>query len=34
MRNRSFVQKIFSRSVTKRMAHHGHTPLLVLHTGS
>ena len=34
MRNRSFVEKIFSRSITKRMAHHGHTPLLVFHIGS
>jgi nucleotide-binding universal stress UspA family protein len=32
MRNRNFVQKVFGRSITKRMAHHGHTPLYVLHT--
>jgi nucleotide-binding universal stress UspA family protein len=31
MRNRNFVQKVFSRSLTKRMAHHAHIPLLVLH---
>lgn len=31
MRNRSFAQKIFSRSLTKRMAYHGHIPVLALH---
>lgn len=31
MRNRSLVQKIFSRSLTKRMAYHSHVPVLALH---
>jgi nucleotide-binding universal stress UspA family protein len=34
MRNRNFFQKVFSRSLTKRMAHHSSIPMLVLHTGS
>jgi nucleotide-binding universal stress UspA family protein len=34
MRNRNFVQKVFGRSLSKRMAHQGHTPLLVLHASS
>jgi nucleotide-binding universal stress UspA family protein len=32
IRNRTFVQKIFSRSITKKMAYHSHIPVLAYHT--
>ena len=31
MRHHAFVQRIFSRSLTKRMAYHSHIPVLALH---
>lgn len=31
MRNRSLMEKLFSRSLTKRMAYHSHVPVLALH---
>jgi nucleotide-binding universal stress UspA family protein len=31
-RDRSFVEKYFDRSLTKKMVHHSHIPLLALHT--
>lgn len=31
MRNRSFAEKIFGRSLTKRMSYHSHVPVLALH---
>lgn len=31
MRHRNFFEKIFSRSLTKRMAYHSHVPVLALH---
>lgn len=32
MRNRSFLQKIFTRSLTKKMAYHSQIPVMVIHT--
>jgi nucleotide-binding universal stress UspA family protein len=31
MRNRSFFQKVFGRSLTKRLAYHSHIPVLAMH---
>jgi len=32
MRNRSFIQKLFNRSLTKKMVYHSHLPVLAFHT--
>jgi nucleotide-binding universal stress UspA family protein len=32
MRHRSFMQRLFSRSLTKRLAYHTHIPLMAFHT--
>lgn len=34
MRKRSFIQKLFSRSVTRKMAYHSHLPLIGFRTAS
>jgi len=31
MRHRSLFQKIFDRSLTKRLAYHSHIPVLAMH---
>ena len=33
MRRRSFLQKLFTRSITKEMAYHTHIPLLAFKVG-